>query len=425
MCPEEYKTIAAAMKAYVDGSSESTETVSDQIMVVEGWHLPSTEDADDGMHLIACSHGLLNPKEDRKWTRECFPFIKIQYDPNSVGDRARGLVEILLGTQIEINKMLITASQSVNLMGVPRIFIDEMSKILETSFNNNVGTIIKLRGLGGGNAPIIQQGTTGLTQDFYDHLQRLITYAYQQSGISALAATSQKPMGLNSGEAIRSYDALQSDRFAALSKRYEQFYIDLNYAIIEEAKDIFEETGSYSTVYPNKDGTREIDFPKLDMLKDTYVIQCFDQSSLPRDPSGRYSMLSEMLAAGEIDVKEFRRLSGFPDLKQSDVLANALEERILQILDEIVDTGKYTAPDPFLLDPTNLAATLCTQYINMYAGAKLEESKMQKLRDFFTQINVLQQASLPPPPVQTQPQPMTPPAAPPAVPVAPTSGVQV
>jgi hypothetical protein len=418
MFPDAFKKIDKAMKAYVDGSSESTETVSDQIIIVEAWHLPSTESSDDGMHVLACSNGLILKEE---WKKQTFPFVKIAYDPNSVGWFSRGLVEILLGTQIEINKMLITASQSVNIMGVPSVWIDEMAKIVETSFNNNVGTIGKYRG----TPPIFRDGTTGLGADFYDHLQRLVTYAYQQSGISALAATSQKPMGLNSGEAIRSYDALQSDRFAALSKRYEQYYIDLAYQIIDLAKDICEREGSYTTVYPNKDGTREVDLPKASILKDTYVIQCFDQSSLPRDPAGRYSMLSEMLAAGEIDVKEFRRLSGFPDLKQSDILANALEERVLQILDTIVDTGEYTSPDPFLLDPTNLASTLCAQYINLYAGVKLEEAKMQKLRDFFLQINALQQAATAPPPQPVQPQGQMPAAQPPQAPISPTSGVAV
>lgn len=419
MFPDAFKELSKSVRAYVDGSSESTETVSDQIILVEGWHLPSSEDADDGLHTLACSMGLVFKEE---WKKQTFPFVKIGYDPNSVGWWSRGLAEILLGTQIEINKMLITASQSINLMGIPSIWIDEMSKILETSFNNNIGTIGKYRG----TLPTFQPGSTGLSADFYDHLQRLITYAYQQSGISALAATSQKPMGLNSGEAIRSYDALQSDRFAALSKRYETFYIDLAYQVIDCAKEIAERTGKYMTVYPNKDGTREVELPKAAILKDTYVIQCFDQSSLPRDPAGRYSMLSEMLAAGEIDVKEFRRLSGFPDLKQSDILANALEERIFQILDEIVETGEYVAPDAFLLDPTNLAAQITTQYINLYSGAKLEESKMQMLRDFFTQVNQLQQAAQPPPPpAPPQAQGNLPPPQPPAAPISPTSGVQV
>ena len=70
--------------------------------------------------------------------------------------------------------------------------------------------------------------------------------------------------------------------------------------MIDNAAEIAEETGKYYTVYPGKDGTREVEFPKVGMLKDTYIIQCFEESSLPKDPVGRQAKLSEMLAAGEI-----------------------------------------------------------------------------------------------------------------------------
>ena len=137
-----------------------------------------------------------------------------------------------------------------------------------------------------------------------------------------------------------------------------------------------------------------------------------------------------MLAAGEISMQEFRRLSNFPDLEQSDRLAVALEERILHALDEIVDNGKKNydsiAPDPFLLDPSDLATTLSVNYINLYATQELEEEKMQVLRDWFTQVqNLKQQAQ--PQPVQAAPAPQgsLPPTAPPQAPVGPASGVAV
>lgn len=418
--PKEKKEVAGSVRAYVDGSSESSETVTDQIILIEGWHLPSAPGANDGRHCIVCDGGTLL---DEPWEKETFPFVKLSYDENLVGWFSQGLAELLMGTQIEINKLLITMSQAINLIGVPRIFIDELSKVVETAFNNNIGTIVKYRG----TKPIYEVAPC-IPQEMYAQLERLIQYAYQQSGISALSAIAQKPAGLDSGEAIRSYDDLQTDRFAYLAKRYENFYIELAYQMIDLAKDIAIRDGKYSTVYPGKDGTREIDLPKAAILKDSYVIQCYDESSLPRDPAGRHAKLSEMLASGEITLQEFRRLSGFPDLEQSDKLANALEERILQILDGIVEDGKrsYVPPDPFLLDPSDLATTLCVQYINLYAGAKLEESKMQLLRDWFTQVQQLKQQAVAPPvqaavpmnqPDQSQPNPNQQPA--PAAPPTP------
>lgn len=418
--PDESEIVLRAQHGNVDNTPLSTETISDQFIISEGWRLPSMEGSKDGRHVIACSAGIIL---DEPWTRPKFPFAKLDYNPNIVGWFSQGLCEILMPTQMEIYKMLIIASQSIELMGVPRVLIEEMSKILETSFNNNIGTILKYR-----NTPPQFVNAESNPPEIYEWIKWLIQNAYQMSGISALAAQSAKPAGLNSGEAIRSFDDLQTDRFASFSKRYQDFYTDLAYLTIDCAKDIAEVEKSYTTVYPNKDGTREIDLGQTGLLKDTYVIQCFEESSLPRDPAGRQARLSEMLAAEEITKQEFRRLSSFPDLQQSDQLANALEERILKTLDDIIEKGKkgYEPPDSFILDPTDLATTLVVNYINKYAVTDIEESKMQLLRDWFTQVQVLKaQAATPAAPV-VQPQAKPPLAvAPPAPSVGPTSGAQV
>lgn len=388
--PKAKFSIEKAQRAQVDGTDESSNTIADQLILVEAWHLPSKPGAKDGRHSIVCSAGQC---EDERYTKDFFPFVQLGYNPNMVGIWSQGLVQQLLGTQVEINKILITISQAINLVGVPRVFVNEMSKVVEAQLNNMVGAIIKYRG----EKPSYEVAQC-IPSEMYEHLQRLVSYAYQQSGISALSAAAQKPMGLNSGAAIRSFDDLQTDRFAALARRYDQMYVELAYQIVDLAKDIAERDGSYTTVFPDKDGTREVDLPKAGILKDTYVIQCHDESSLPRDPAGRYARLSEMLASQEITLQEFRRLMSLPDLEQSDRLANALMERIFQALDKIIEDGKFTTPDPFMMDPTDIASKLTVNYINLYSQYKLEESKMQLLRDFFSQLGALKAKALQPPP---------------------------
>lgn len=425
--PDHEDLIDKATHGNVDNTPRSTETIADQFIIAEGWHLPSGKGAKDGRHVIVCSAGVIL---DEDYDKDRFPFVKLGYNPNPVGWFSQGLIEILMPTQMEIYRNLIIASQSIELMGVPRVLVDEMSKIMETAFNNRIGSIIKYR-----NNPPQFVNPTSNPPEIYQWIQWLIQNAYQMSGISQLSAGGQKPQGLNSGEAIRTYDQIQEDRFAALARRYQNIFTDLSYLIIDTAKDIAEETGSYTTVYPSKDGTREVDFKSISMLDDNYVIQCYEESSLPKDPAGRQAKLSEMLAAGEITNQEFRRLSNFPDLEQSDQLAFALEERILKNLDAIVEKGKkgYEQPDVFMLDPSNLADTLVTQYINKYAVTNLEEDKKQLLKDWFTQLQSVKALATPPQaPAQGPGGPAAPsqtqgqlPIQPPNASVAPTSGAQV
>lgn len=387
--PEYRSKIEQAEQAYPDTSADSEKAASDQIMLVEAWHLPSGPDANDGKHIISCTAGEIL---DEEYTKDSFPFVFLHYSPRLVGLWGQGLAEQLAGTQMEINKLLITISQSISLVGVPRVFVEDGSKVVKAHLNDKIGAIVTYRG----TKPEYVVAPS-VHPELYQQLQRLIDYAYQQSGISALAATSQKPAGLNSGEALRNYDDLQSDRFAVLNKRYDELFIDLAYKITDLAKSIADRTGKYTTVYPNKDGAKEIDLPKADMLTEDYVIQCYDSSSLPRDPAGRLQKVTEMMQSGIIDPQEGRRLLDFPDLQQVDKLATAAEERIYKILDDIIDTSKYEPPDPYI--DIQLGKKIVVQYYNLYAASKLEESKLELLRNWQSQLLSLEQAAMPPAPM--------------------------
>ncbi len=441
--PDAEEFVVDAASGSVDSTPKSTETVSDNIMTCEGWHLPSSPDAKDGRHVIVSSDGILL---DEPWKRPKFPFVKWGYNPNMVTWWSQGLAEILMPIQMEIYRSLIVASQSLELMAVPRIYIDEMAEIMETSFNNRIGTIIK----GRGPTPPTLLNWQANTPEFYEWIQWLIKLGADMSGVSEMASQAKKSPGLNSGEAIREANDLQSARFATQEQRYQDIATELAYHIIDTASDIVEETGKYSTVYPSKDGTREVDFKQIKKLKDTYIIQCYEESALSKDPAERQAQLSEKLAAGEISLLEFRRLSNFPDLEQSDRLALALEERIFYCLDDIIENGdknwEKIVPDRFMLDPADMMTTYCTNYINLYAPTNLEPEKAQLLKDWLVQVQdiknqvqqeaqaqqmQMQQAAMA---QQAQSQPQGAPAGPtqtglqvvpPNPSLAPTSGVQV
>ncbi len=423
--PNESGKIYSSQGGTVDSSPQSTDTIADQIIVSEGWHLPSGKEAKDGRHTIVCSEGILL---DEPWTKSYFPFEKLDYNQNTIGYFAQGMAEILFPTQMEIYKMLIIASQAIEMTGVPKIIISELSKVLETAFNNNISSIIKVKTMA--EAPQFVNATSN-NAEIYEYIKWLIENAYQMSGVSAMSAAAKKDMGLESGEAIREANDLQTSRFARFERRYQYYHTGLAYKMIDAAAELAKENGKYLTVYPSRDGTREVEFPKIGMLKDTHVIKCFEESSLPKDPAGRQARLSEMLAAGEIDKQEFRRLSDFPDLSESDQLANALHERISHDLDSIIENGEkgFNPPDSFILDPTDMATTLTVQTINKYMVTDLEDEKMQLLHDYFNAVQVLKQKAMPPPPqampAQAPPQQGAPPVVPPKASVAPTSNVRV
>lgn len=403
---KERKIVQNCDNAYPDNSPDTGRTVADQLMVIEGWKLPSAPGEKDGRHVIACVNGMIL---DEPWEKDSFPFVFMNYSDPFLGFFGQGIATRLFGTQLTLNRILYTIARAITLVGVPRVFQEQNSKVVTAHNNNEIGVIVKYSGV----KPSYEVAPCN-APELYSERDRLIQYGFQQEGISVMQATSQKPEGLDSGAAQRAYDDISVDRMFTVSKKYSNFYIQLAYKITDVAMDIAKRDGKYQTIYPNKDGTKEIDLPAMKFLQDPFVIQCFDESSLPRDPAGRTATVIEWVQSGMITLKEGRRLMRAPmDLEQNEKLANASEERIFQYLDLIVEEGKYTPPDAFM--DIQLAEELVVQYYNLYVAAKLEEKKAQMLRTFFTQIQTLKQAAMPAP----TPQIATPPANPEATPTSP------
>jgi hypothetical protein len=415
--PKKEGIIEDTPQSYPDNSPDSGRSTADQVMVVEGWKLPSGPDKMapgyyPGRHTIATVNGVIL---DEPWEKEKFPFVFMNYDDPFIGFWGRGIATRQFGTQLTLNRILYTIARAITLVGVPRVFIEQNSKVVKAHNNNEIGVIVTYSG----TKPNYEVAPCN-APEMYEERDRLIQYGFQSEGISSMQATSQKPAGLNSGEAIRSYDDMNTDRFALTAKKYVQVYKDLAYLVTDVAIDIAERDGKYQTVYPNKDGTKEIDLPAMKFLKDPFVIQCFDESALPRTPAGRMEDVVEKVQSGMLSIKEGRRLMRVPqDIEQNERLDNASEERIFKILDDIVEKGKYTPPDPFM--DLSLATTLVVQYINLYLAANLEQSKADMLRSFFSQVQTLIQAAMPPPMPQQGPTPTANPQPTPTSPLVPNT----
>lgn len=386
--PKMKKMLENCDNAYPDNSPDVGRTVADQIMIVEAWKLPSAPGQGDGRHAISCVNGMI---DEEVWEKDSFPFVFTNYSDPFLGFFGQGLATQLFGTQLTLNRILYTIARAITLVGVPRVFQEQNSKVVSCHNNNEIGVIIKYSGV----KPSYEVAPCN-APELYQERDKLIQYGFQQCGVSMMQATSAKPQGLNSGEAQRVYDDISTDRMYTLSKKYSNLYIQLAYKITDVAMDIAKRDGKYQTIYPNKDGTKEINLPAMKFLEDPFVIQCFDESSLPRDPAGRVATVTEWVQAGMITLKEGRRLMRVPmDLEQNEKLSNASEERIFKYLDAIVEDGEWNPPDAFM--DLALAEELCVQYYNLYVAAKLEESKAQMLRDFFTLVQTLQMAATPPP----------------------------
>ena len=402
MFPDDADKIAGAKPSRTEEAGRSM--VADMITVRESWHLPSGPGADDGKHCITIDGAVLGEMEP--WPHQWFPFARVQWTPRLYGYWGQGLAEQLQNIQLEINKLLWVIQRSMHLMGSFKVFIENGSKIVKEHLNNDVGSIINYTG-----TPPMYVTPPIVAPEVYAHLQTLKNSAYEQAGISQLAASSLKPDGLNSGRALREYNDIQTDRFATVSKSYENMFMDVARLSIEVIKMIAERDGEYKVRVPNKKGVELLDWADINLSEDDYVMQCFPVSSLPSDPAGRLATIQEYAQAGFLSPRQARRLLDFPDLEQVESLANAEEDYLTGVFDRIVDDGDYTSPDP--LDDLALAKQLCLEYYAKGKNNNLREDRLELLRRYLQQISEIEQAMMPPAPPMPMPgmeaQPLAPP----------------
>lgn len=383
--------------------SSSQRSVGDTVTVVEAWRLPTGEEV--GRHSIVTDSCVLL---DEEYLDDHFPFSIIRYSPRLYGFYSQSLAEQLIPLQVEINRTLISIQRSLYLGGTHKIFVKAGSKVIKSHIDNQIGTIMEYAG----DTPPSYVTPQLVQPEIYNHLESMIQKGYQISGVSQLSAVNEKPAGLNSGRALRTFANNQDLRFHTVQEAYQRFFIDLAKVSVSVARRYYEEEGDFTVKVPGKKFIEEIDWREVNLNDDQYQLQIYPVSKLPNDPEGRLETIQDMLGAGLISPDAGRRLLDFPDLEAEENLFTATSEYLHKIFSEMIEEGKYTPPEPF--DNLREAEKLALEYYSMGKLNNLDEDKLELLRRFLRQVAMLTE---PPPP---DPMMMDPGMAPPVDPgVAP------
>jgi hypothetical protein len=378
-------------------------TAADLLTVTESWHLRSGKDMEDGVHAICLDNKVLFKEQ---YDKDYFPFAFFKYNERPLGFWGQGAVERLQNLQGEINRLMVLIQRSMWMGGSFKVLVENGSKVVSQHLNNDVGAIIHYTGTPPQyiTPPMIQQ-------DIYPYVDALIAKGYQQEGVSQLAASSLKPQGIDSGAALRAFNDIAEDRQLFIGQEMEAFYLEIGRQMIEVAKEIYSKKKTFKVVFPSSKFMETIDWKDIKLKEDEYVLKAFPTSSLPDDPSGKLQTIQEYMQAGLITPRSGRRLMTMPDVEMSDKLANAAEDLICKIIEDMLEEdGTYRAPEPYY--DLQLAKQLSLEYYNYADLNNAPEEKLELLRRFMTQIDDLTGVNNPqamPP----QGQPLAAPEAPP------------
>lgn len=364
------RSAGAADKANMPFASEQ----GDVIELIEAWHLPSSENAKDGRHVIALPNGALVNEEYKK---DYFPITFFKWSEPIVGFYGMGIPWELEGIQVEINKLLRDISQAQHIMGVPRIWIENGSNI-QKPITNEIGMI----GRYSGTAPQFQTYPS-MAPDIYQHVNLLWQRAFEQIGVSQLSATSKKPGGLNSGAALREYNDIETERFILVGQRWENFFMEIAKKDIDMSRDLYADNPDLMMKSKGGKFLKQIEWKDVDLGEDEYVMEVFPTSFLRSTPSGKLEDINDLIKLGVIDNSRAASLLDFPDLKKYISLETASYEVAQMMIDEMLETGEYQAPEPYM----DLAGTLKMAQ-NAYLQSKIDgapEENRQLLQNFMQQ----------------------------------------
>lgn len=334
---------AVLIEAYPDfqlliqstASSTNVSSNVDLIQVVESWHIGK-----GGKHTICIDNATLFSEA---WDKDYFPFIFYRWSDRLTGFFGQGLAEELVGTQLEINRTLRNIQLAQKLVAIPRIAINEQSKISTTQLNNEIGAIIRYNSAGG---PPIFHTPTAMNPEVYNHLKWLIQSGYEKTGISQLSATSKKPSGLDSGAALREFNAIESERFMLTAIQYEKLSLDAARIIIDLSRDLFLDDKTLKVNVPGKDFIETVPWKDVNLKDDQYIMKLFPVGILPDSPAGRLAKVQEMIQAGLIPQDKALELLDFPDLEAYESLETANSKLIERDIYKILELGKYIPPEP-------------------------------------------------------------------------------
>ncbi|MFN9979939.1 MAG: hypothetical protein ACK53Y_08510, partial [bacterium] len=114
-------------------------------------------------------------------------------------------------------------------------------------------------------------------------LEFLITQMYQRVGLTPMDTQGQAPMGLESGEALRTMGDIKSERWQMLRQTFELQHIELIKILLQELTEIDFKINTLDKII----GLRQLSTSIIPKDFDSFVLQIVPTSSLPTDPAGR------------------------------------------------------------------------------------------------------------------------------------------
>ncbi len=417
---EKAAAIRGANKADPVGDGSGTNLVE----VYESWHLPSSDTAEDGWHVIAIEtkvgvgQGTLAVEPYKK---KYFPIILFAIDPALSGPYGVSPAATLLPIQMSVNTGLDRIARGHHLACRPGVWLPLASKVSKNQISNAIGATNYYSG----NTPPTFYTPQAFSPEVYQQLERHYERGFALYGVNAQVAAGTKETGTTSAVAIRESLDVQTARFAVLSQRWEQLHMDIARIAIDVARDIYRTSGAMRVSAPGTALLESIDWTDVDLEEDEFVIQVYPTSLLPTTPQGRIDRVNELVTSGIWSPKRGEAALDDLDIESATSAERASEKNIERMCEAMLMDGEYEGPD--VTNNLDACLRIGAQYLDEARNGDAPEKHIDLIYRFLDDVAAIQEslkAPAAPAPAAAPGAPGAPPpgAAPPAEAASPPAG---
>lgn len=340
MFPEHEDAINAAVRQGGKRTwAEYRPIENDEVVVIESWKLPygvkGKKGYVPGRRTITIDGADLL---DEEYHKAGFPFAVFRWSRRDKGWYGIGLGERLAGHQRLINKTNWQIDRAIDQAAVPTTYVSMADANIAVKTINRLGSIAVTKS----GQPPVTVTAPAVSAEVYNRQEVVKASAFEESGVSRMAAQSMKPGGLDSGAALREYRDATTQRFAQQEKGFERLKLDVILLALDCCKDL----GSRAPVVirKSKHGPALIEWKDVDPKENR--VQIAAASNMAKTPAGRTQLALEWAQAGVISQDEARRLMQHPDTERAMSLYTAALDDLERCIEEILD-GAILVPEPY------------------------------------------------------------------------------
>lgn len=172
---------------------------------------------------------------------------------------------------------------------------------------------------------------------------RMVELVYNIMGVSSYEANPGEPDTSLSGVALRNIERNATVRFSRKEAAYGRLYLRIAKRLIRLVRKVAEKNPGAAQILVREAGQfNKIQWADVDLPDESFKIQMFPTSQLPRDPAGKLQYVQEMISTGFIDPAYAATLFEIPDVEAYQNIRLAGIRYIGFVMDKMLYDGEST-----------------------------------------------------------------------------------